>query len=82
MPTPFQQKTVGAEWAVRFRRETMKNAMALDESPRMIEATPRVSEFMSLVKSLWKEEDSTEPRPEAKKKPLNNTVFNWPPCAC
>jgi len=63
----------------------MKNAMALDEAPCMIEATPRVSEFMSLVKSLWKEDDFTlgaEPRPEAKKKPLNNTAFNWPPCAC
>jgi len=63
----------------------MKNAMALDEAPSTIEATPRVSEFMSLVKSLWKQDDSTQaaqPGSQAKKKLLDNTHFNWPPCAC
>ena len=63
----------------------MKNAMALDEAPSTIEATPRVSEFMSLVKSLWKEDDFTlhaEPGAEARKKALDNKLFNWPPCAC
>ena len=63
----------------------MKNAMTLDEVPSRIEATPHVSQFMSLVKSLWKQDDfiqAAQPRSQAKKKPLDNTHFNWPPCAC
>jgi hypothetical protein len=63
----------------------MKNALALDEALSMIEASPRVSGSMSLVKSPWKQDDSTQtvqPRIQAKKKPLDNAHFNWPPCSC